>query len=409
MYSILCWHAYDKDYCWPSYSKLAERMNCSINSIKNYFRELVKAKLVLVQKESYRSSKYFLLKPSEEMGNDSRREHCAENLVSPQDANLSNFDGNPPKFGENPSNVGYLKNPNKQIQETPPSTNLPQCNIESPEKEKAMGVGDSFSDFERVYAAYPRKEAKGLARAAWRNLARSNSLPAPSVILEAIERFKGTTNWQRENGRFIPQLSNFLKGERWNDPLSEAEVIEQQQKQQAALANARCQEMIERKKMEYEAKRLELSPLFDEFAAKFKGTFHRPLVFGHWLALHDRGVAPLASDVPKDNELDISQFLKWFSNQRRYEPENHSPAENRAAPKPKFVSPAQTQNPRKQADGRVSSSGELIKSLLSKIRAGKLPDNANENPAGNPLEVNEFFCNIAKMNRELAINGTAEI
>ncbi len=148
MYSILCWHAYDKDYCWPSYSKLAERMNCSINSIKNYFRELVKAKLVLVQKESYRSSKYFLLKPSEEMGNDSRREHCAENLVSPQDANLSNFDGNPPKFGENPSNVGYLKNPNKQIQETPPSTNLPQCNIESPEKEKAMGVGDSFSDFE---------------------------------------------------------------------------------------------------------------------------------------------------------------------------------------------------------------------------------------------------------------------
>lgn len=35
--------------------------------------------------------------------------------------------------------------------------------------------------------------------------------------------------------------------------------------------------------------------------------------------------------------------------------------------------------------------------------------NANENPAGNPLEVNEFFCNIAKMNRELAINGTAEI
>lgn len=35
--------------------------------------------------------------------------------------------------------------------------------------------------------------------------------------------------------------------------------------------------------------------------------------------------------------------------------------------------------------------------------------NANENPTGNPLEVNEFFCNIAKMNRELAINGTAEI
>ena len=381
MYSILCWHAYDKDYCWPSYSKLAERMRCSINSVKNYFRELVDAKLVLVQKESYRSSKYFLLKPSEEMLKDSKREHRAENIADRPDANLSKFDDNQPNFGENPSNIGYLKNPNKQIQETPSSTSLPQRNAESPEKEKAMGVGDSFSDFERVYAAYPRKEAKGLARAAWRNLARSNSLPALSVILEAIERFKGTTNWQRENGRFIPQLSNFLKGERWNDPLSEDEVIEQRQKQQAALANAQYQERIERERIKQEARRRELSPQFDEFAAKFKGTFHRPLVFGHWLALHDRGVAPLASDVPKDNELDISQFLKWFSNQRKPEPKNHSPAENRVSPKPRFVSPAQPENARKQANGRVASSGELIKSLLSKIRAGKSPDNANENPA----------------------------
>ena len=134
-------------------------------------------------------------------------------------------------------------------------------------------------------------------------------------------------------------------------------------------------------RIKQEARRRELSPQFDEFAAKFKGTFHRPLVFGHWLALHDRGVAPLASDVPKDNELDISQFLKWFSNQRKPEPKNHSPAENRVSPKPRFVSPAQPENARKQANGRVASSGELIKSLLSKIRAGKSPDNANENPA----------------------------
>lgn len=35
--------------------------------------------------------------------------------------------------------------------------------------------------------------------------------------------------------------------------------------------------------------------------------------------------------------------------------------------------------------------------------------NANENPAGNPLEVNEFFCNIARMSRELAENGAASI
>lgn len=31
--------------------------------------------------------------------------------------------------------------------------------------------------------------------------------------------------------------------------------------------------------------------------------------------------------------------------------------------------------------------------------------NANESPTGNPLDVNKFFCNIAKMNRELVVNG----
>jgi len=28
--------------------------------------------------------------------------------------------------------------------------------------------------------------------------------------------------------------------------------------------------------------------------------------------------------------------------------------------------------------------------------------NANENPQGDPLVVNEFFCNIAKLNRQIA-------
>ena len=30
--------------------------------------------------------------------------------------------------------------------------------------------------------------------------------------------------------------------------------------------------------------------------------------------------------------------------------------------------------------------------------------NANENPLGDPLKVNEYFCNIAKLNREMCLN-----
>lgn len=34
--------------------------------------------------------------------------------------------------------------------------------------------------------------------------------------------------------------------------------------------------------------------------------------------------------------------------------------------------------------------------------------NANESPLGNPLAVNEYFCNIAKINKELAIEWKIE-
>ncbi len=33
--------------------------------------------------------------------------------------------------------------------------------------------------------------------------------------------------------------------------------------------------------------------------------------------------------------------------------------------------------------------------------------NANENPHGDPLAVNEYFCNIAKINREIVFERRA--
>lgn len=380
MYSIICWHAYDKDYCWPSYANLAKRMGCSVNSIKNYFRELVKANLVLVKKESYRSSKYILLKPSDEMLNDGKQEYYSENYACPQDANLSNFDDNLSKFGENPSNIGYLKNPIKQTKEPPLPINSE--NSDNRQNENSHGVGDSFSDFESIWEAYPRKEAKGLAKAAWRNLLRSGSLPAIATILETIERFKASANWQRENGRFIPQLSNFLKGERWNDPLPEAEIAEQQQKQRVENIKKRHLEQEELAKQEHEAKTRQLEPLFEEFAAKFTGKYHRPYVFGHWLALHDKGNAPLASDVPSDNELDIAQFLKRFSQNRNYEQSKTSSGNGGIATRPETISPQKSVNSLERT-GSVASSGVLMRQLLSKLRLGieLKPDGENENSA----------------------------
>lgn len=75
--------------------------------------------------------------------------------------------------------------------------------------------------FDRFWAAYPRKEAKKDARAAWNKLRPDDALI--DTMLAAIEaklRAAGG-DWQREGGRFIPLPATWLRGERWNDTPTE--------------------------------------------------------------------------------------------------------------------------------------------------------------------------------------------
>lgn len=70
-------------------------------------------------------------------------------------------------------------------------------------------------DFDRFWAAYPRKEAKKDARKVWDKLRPDPALVAR--ILDAVERRKRSDDWLREGGRFIPHPSTWLNGRRWED------------------------------------------------------------------------------------------------------------------------------------------------------------------------------------------------
>jgi hypothetical protein len=39
--------------------------------------------------------------------------------------------------------------------------------------------------------------------------------------MTALARHKQTQGWQKENGKYIPKLMSWLKGERWKDELPE--------------------------------------------------------------------------------------------------------------------------------------------------------------------------------------------
>lgn len=70
--------------------------------------------------------------------------------------------------------------------------------------------------FDAFWAAYPRKEGKGAARKAFAKV----NVPL-DVLLSAVEKHSRSEQWQKENGRFIPNPSTWLNQERWDDILTE--------------------------------------------------------------------------------------------------------------------------------------------------------------------------------------------
>jgi uncharacterized protein YdaU (DUF1376 family) len=78
-------------------------------------------------------------------------------------------------------------------------------------------------DFERFWAAYPRKVGEVEARRAWQRLS-----PTPEQfiqIIKALATQRRDPQWQRDGGRFIPHPSTWLNGKRWNDQPLPGDVL----------------------------------------------------------------------------------------------------------------------------------------------------------------------------------------
>lgn len=338
MYAILCDYAADKDHCWPSQTTLANRLSCSISSVKNYLAELVREKLISIRREQYRSSVYYLLRPE---GLDERQETKRACKQSE-----SGCDG---------VTSGSLTNLSKQRKErvSPLSphaagetTPVPvRCTSRAP---AAGGVSPSLPDFESVWTLYPKKEAKGFARMAWLKLSRSGQLPPLPELHAAIRRFAASEGWQREQGRFVPQMGNWLRGQRWLDPLPLAEQAEAAQNESSLQALRVREEREQRLQAQKDAERARLRPLFNAFAAKFPPIANDAMPFGIWQYLHSQNRAPSADDVPPENSLGIIEFLNEFKRRRQTAD---------------FRTKRQPLNARCEAGTPCRSVGEILRSL----------------------------------------------
>lgn len=84
--------------------------------------------------------------------------------------------------------------------------------IQNPNTRETRGA-----EFEKFWSAYPRKEGKQKARAAF------EKVTAPlETLLEALERQKTSAQWTKDGGQFIPHPATWLNGKRWEDQLPQA-------------------------------------------------------------------------------------------------------------------------------------------------------------------------------------------
>lgn len=285
LYSLLCDYAGDKDHCWPSQTTLAGLLGCSVSSIKTYLRELAGQQLIAVELRECRSSTYYLLKPS---------------FLSAR-AGQSNSDG-----GE--ANSGYITNCRKKETNYPPTPTPPTAKEPPSTRQPRRGVGDFFSAnnaFESIWNAYPRKEAKELARAVWHRLWRQGAIRI-EALMESLRRFCRSDGWNREHGRYVPQLVNWLRGQRWLDelPSSPAAVATDHD------AKVRAWEAAQERRQadpDLEAVR----PQFEAFLARFRDTRLRGPAWGLWTLLHKAGRAPQAHDVADASASPLDFLRQW--------------------------------------------------------------------------------------------------
>ena len=285
LYSLLCDYAGDKDHCWPSQTTLAGLLGCSVSSIKTYLRELAGQRLIAVELRECRSSTYYLLKPP---------------FLSAR-AGQPNSDG-----GE--ANSGYITNCRKKETNYPPTPTPPTAKELPSTRQPRRGVGDFFSAnnaFESIWNAYPRKEAKELARAVWHRLWRQGAIRI-EALMESLRRFCRSDGWNREHGRYVPQLVNWLRGQRWLDelPSSPAAVATDNDAKVRAWEAAQ-----ERRQADPDLE--VVRPQFEAFLARFRDTRLRGPAWGLWTLLHKAGRAPQAHDVADASASPLDFLRQW--------------------------------------------------------------------------------------------------
>ncbi len=190
LFTLLGSYARAKSYCYPSIKTLSSNLGVAVNTIKAWLNQLAQVGFIKIKHKENRIL-FYLFAPSK------------------ADMQVSKIDDQPSKIDTkvNINNLNILNNTPLTPHQIPPAK----------QRTRGRDYIELNRYFEKLWSIYPRKEAKESARKILYSLDRMGILPSMEEISFAIQSFYHTHAWQREHGRFIPQLTNFLRGKRWED------------------------------------------------------------------------------------------------------------------------------------------------------------------------------------------------
>jgi len=96
-----------------------------------------------------------------------------------------------------------------------PSQEVRKENEKKKRKNTAQASPSPLVDsFESFWKLYPKKVGKLVAQRAWGKVPRRTSWRS---LIDGLQRWKQTEQWQKEGGKFIPYPATFLNQRRWED------------------------------------------------------------------------------------------------------------------------------------------------------------------------------------------------
>ncbi|WP_335944463.1 helix-turn-helix domain-containing protein [Pseudomonas sp. G166] len=185
-------NASDQGECWPSYQHIADQCEIGRSTVKLHIRELEKAGLL-------------------------RREYRRKGELNQSNVFHLSLDGgaasasgggagdNPPGAGDNPGGGAG----------TAPRTSHSYEPVKEP---KPTVISDTAEGFEQFWKLYPKKKGRKDAAKAWAKLKPNDELR--QTLITALGSHCLSEDWAKDGGRYVPNASTWLNGERWTDELT---------------------------------------------------------------------------------------------------------------------------------------------------------------------------------------------